>query len=356
MKNRHIKIVIVDDSAFMRRVVKNMLEKDPLIEVLATAKDGFEGVEKVFELNPDVVIMDLEMPRMTGLEAIEIIMKKAPCPIIVLSSLTTFGAEATFEALEKGAADYVPKNISDSPLDVLKVFSELIAKIKAVSMRGKAMANMRKHSVGKPQIVEMPKMDKRYASGSIGMVIVGASTGGPGALQRVIPSIPEGLKTNILVTVHMPKEFTAAFAKRIDELSQVQVKLAEDGERLENGVILIAEGGVQTGFRKKSLTDVRIRTFDAAEELKVLYRPCINITMTSATEAYNRSTLGVILTGMGHDGTEGMQKIKEMGGKTLVHDEETSVIYGMPKSVVDAKAADKVVPLNMIAGEIVNMV
>lgn len=355
MKLQNIKIVIIDDSAFMRRVVKNMLEKDPLIEVLATAKDGFEGVEKVFELIPDVVIMDLEMPRMTGLEAIEIIMEKAPCPIIVLSSLTTFGAEATFEALEMGAADYVPKNISDSPLDVLNVFSELIAKIKAVSVRGRAMANMRRHSVRGPELIEMPKETRRFASERIAMVVIGASTGGPGALQRVIPSIPKGLKTNILVAVHMPKEFTTAFAKRINELSNVDVKIAEDGEKLENGVVLIAEGGIQTGFRKRTLTDTRVRTFNSKDK-KILYRPCIDLTMASATEAYGGSTLGVILTGMGHDGTEGMKNIKTAGGKTLVQDEETSIIYGMPKSVVDEGVADKVVPLNMIAGEIVNMV
>lgn len=350
-----IKIVIVDDSAFMRRVVKNMLEKDSMIQVLATAKDGYEGVEKVFELNPDVVIMDLEMPRMSGIEAIEIIMEKAPCPIIVLSSLTTFGAEATFEALDKGAADYVPKNISDSPLDVLNVFTELIAKIKAVSLRGQAMAKMRRHAVNAPKAHIIPVGKKSFASERIALVVVGTSTGGPGALQKIIPAIPKKLSTNILVAVHMPKEFTAAFAKRMDELSEADVKLAENGEKLENGVILIAEGGHQTGFSKKSITDTRIRTFHSKDK-KVLYKPCIDVTMSSATDVYGSSTLGVILTGMGHDGTEGMRSIKANGGKTLVQDEETSVIYGMPKSIVDEGLADKVVPLNMVAGEIVNMV
>ncbi|MBI5969912.1 MAG: chemotaxis response regulator protein-glutamate methylesterase [Deltaproteobacteria bacterium] len=346
-----IKALVVDDSAFMRRVIKQMLESDPEIEVIGTARDGAEGVEKTFSLCPDIVTMDVEMPRMNGLEATSIIMEKQPLPILMVSSLTTEGAYATFDALDRGAADYISKNLVTSAIDILKIQEELIAKTKALGRKANRLAGVRPFR--KPEGV----ITVRKGFGGtqkVGFVAIGASTGGPRAIQEVLTHLPGDLATPFLVAIHMPKAFTGAFAERLHSLSKLPVKEAENGEKILSGCVYLTPGGTQTRMKKRSLTEVYVEIKNDPEDL--LYKPSVDVCMKSVAECYLGMSMGVILTGMGHDGLEGMKAIKSQGGKTIAQSEDTCTVYGMPKAVVDAGIADKVVPLDKIAAEIVNMI
>lgn len=345
-----IRVLIVDDSAFMRRVIKQMLETDPEIQAVGTARDGQEGVEMALSLNPDVITMDVEMPRMDGLEAIEIIMEQLPTPIIVVSSLTHEGAKATFNALDKGAADYISKNLTTSAFDMMKIQGDLISKVKAIARKKNRLLGIRRFK--KPEPLAVPK--KGFATQKISFVAIGASTGGPRAVQEVLSHLPGDLTTPMLVAVHMPKAFTGAFAERLNGLTELSVKEAEEGERISPGRVLLAPGGVQTRVKRKGLTDYFIEISDLPNDS--IYKPSVDISMKSVADCYPGRAMGVILTGMGHDGRDGMRMIKEKGGKTIAQNEETCTVYGMPRAVVEAGLADKVAPLDRIAGEIINMI
>ncbi|MBI5587513.1 MAG: chemotaxis response regulator protein-glutamate methylesterase [Deltaproteobacteria bacterium] len=334
----------------MRRVIRQMIETDPEIEVLGTARDGMEGVEMALTLRPDVITMDIEMPRMDGLQATETIMEKSPTPIIMVSSLTKEGAKSTFDALDKGAADYISKNLVASSFDMMKIQDELIGKIKAVARKKDRLFGLR--TFKKPEPIIAAK--KSFATQKIGFVAIGASTGGPGAIQEVLSHLPGDLDTPFLVAIHMPGAFTGAFAERLNNLCKLSVKEAENGEKIKNGVILLTPGGYQTRIKRKGLTDFYIDISD--EPRTSLYKPSVDVCMASVGECYPGRSMGVMLTGMGHDGMEGMRLIKAKGGKTLAQSEETCIVYGMPKAVVDAGLADKVIPLDKIAAEIVNMI
>lgn len=347
-----IKVLVVDDSAFMRRVIRQMLESDPEIEVVGTARDGAEGVEKAFSLSPDVVTMDVEMPRMNGLEATSLIMEKQPMPVLMVSSLTTEGAHATFDALDRGAADYISKNLVTSAIDILKIQEELIAKTKALGRKANRLAGIRPF---RTPVGVVAGVRKGFGgTQKVGFVAIGASTGGPRAIQEVLMHLPGDLTTPFLVAIHMPKAFTGAFAERLHSLSKLSVKEAENGEKINPGCVYLTPGGTQTRVKKRSLTDVYIEIKnDPADSL---YKPSVDVCMTSVAQCYLGMSMGVILTGMGHDGLEGMKAIKSQGGKTIAQSEDTCTVYGMPKAVVEAGIADKVVPLDKIAAEIVNMI
>lgn len=345
-----IRLLIVDDSALMRKIIKQMAESDPDIEVVGTARDGLEGTEMAAALTPDVITMDVEMPRMTGLEALSIIMHKTPTPVIMLSSLTAEGAKSTFDALEGGAVDYIAKNLATSSFDLMKVQVELVSKIKAVGRR-------RVRAIT-PGVLKRPEpivsVRKSFATQKIAFVAIGASTGGPRAVQEVISKLPGDMTTGLLIAIHMPKAFTGAFAERLNELSALSVKEAATGDKVLPGHVLLTPGGRQTRIRKRGLMDFCVEVSDEPKDS--LYKPCVDIAMKSVAECYPGRSLGVILTGMGHDGLEGMRMIKEKGGKTLAQNEQTCTVYGMPKAVVDAGIADKTAPLDMIAAEILNMI
>ena len=356
MKTR---VLIIDDSAFMRRVLRQMLETDPDIQVLGAARDGAEGVEMAMQLKPDVITMDLEMPRMDGLEATERIMELMPTPIIMVSSLTKEGAKSTFSALDKGAADYISKNLVTSALDLMKIQDELIGKIKALARKKGQFLSLRPqaapvHAAAAPIQAPPPLPRRGYSSLKVAFVTIGASTGGPRAVQAILSNLPSGMEVGILVSIHMPKAFTGAFAERLNELSKLDVKEAENGETIKPGQVFVCPGGLQTRVKRRNMRDFFFGIDDEPKE--ALYRPCIDLSMTSVAESYPGRSLGVILTGMGHDGREGMRLIREKGGKTLAQNEESCTVYGMPKAIIDAGLADKIVPLDLIAAEIVNMI
>ena len=354
MSNDRIRVLVVDDSAFMRRVLKEMIESDQSIEVIGTARDGDEGVEMALSLNPDVVTMDIEMPNVNGLEAIGAIMERRPTPIIVVSSLTHEGAKAAFDALDRGAIDYIGKNLLTSAIDILKIQDELVSKIKAIASRKRIS---RKHSpagapVAPPQAIQPP--GRGFATQKMAVVVIGASTGGPKAVQEVLSNLPEGLDTPFFVVIHMPKAFTKAFAERLDGICSLEVKEAENGEKVKPGYVIVSQGGMQMRVRRNGVVDFFVDVSDMPYDS--IYKPSVDISMVSVAEAFPGRSLGVILTGMGHDGRDGMRFIKEKGGKTLAQDEATSTIYGMPKAVIEAGLADKVAPIEKMAAEIVNMI
>ena len=368
---QRIRVLVVDDSAFMRKAIRNMLESDPEIHVVGTARDGMEGVEQVRALNPDLVTLDVEMPRMDGLEALRRIMQEHPVPVLMVSSLTEEGARATLEALDLGAVDYIPKNLANLSVNIVKIRDDLLRKVKTIARTRHAILR-RLHdsrpSGGRPPsggdgrvprsqpVGAEPRVPGAGIRGAqrVRVVAIGASTGGPKALQEILPALPKEFPVGILVVQHMPKAFTGPFAQRLDQMSQIRVKEAEPRDRVEPGTALIAPGGVHLKAHRVKTTEVEVVLSEQPSEM--LHKPSVDVMMHSVAEAFGGNSLGVILTGMGADGKEGVAAIKRAGGKVLAQDEASCVVYGMPKAVVDAGLADKVVSLEELPGEIVNMV
>ncbi|MBI5599140.1 MAG: chemotaxis response regulator protein-glutamate methylesterase [Deltaproteobacteria bacterium] len=351
-----IKVLVVDDSSFMRKAIKGMLEEDPGIKVVDTARDGAEAIEKIEALAPDVVTLDVEMPRMNGIEALRVIMERHPLPVLMVSSLTEEGAKATFEALDIGALDYIPKQLEDLSFNIVKIKAELIDKVKAVAGRG-----LRRRSPTTPAAAFLNKKETaarpscaRFASQRIAIVAIGASTGGPRAVQDVLCALPGDFHAGVLVVQHMPRNFTAPYAERLNGLCKLRVREAREGDVITPGEVLVAPGGTQTRLKRKGAIEVGLVMEDSPGD--AIYKPSVDISLTSVAGCFPDRAVGVILTGMGSDGREGMRAIKKAGGKVVAQDEASCVVYGMPKAVVDAGLADKVAPLDAIAGEVLNMV
>jgi len=345
-----IRVLIVDDSAFMRNALKSMISDDPEIEIAGIARDGFEAIEKVKELRPDVVTLDVEMPKMNGIEALRIIMKENPVPVIMVSSLTTEGAKVTLDALDIGAVDFIPKNLSELSIDIFKIKEILIQKIKAVGRNGlRQMAIKPVIKVRRSPLTPVCTYHNR-----VHVVAIGASTGGPKALQNIISRLPENFPVPILIAQHMPPSFTGPFAERLNQISCLRVKEAEDGEPIRNGTVYIAPGRGHMEVTKKKITETLIKIENNMSEY--LYKPSVDILMLSVAEVYSGHVLGVILTGLGNDGEKGMREIKNRGGRTIAESKESCVVYGMPKAVIESGLADRVVPLDEIPGEIINLV
>ncbi len=347
-----VKVLIVDDSAFMRNTLSSMISSDPDINVIGMARDGIEAVDKVASLKPDLVTLDVEMPRMNGIEALKQIMDKYPVPVLMVSSLTNEGAQVTLDALDLGAVDFIPKNLSDLSINIVKIKTILIDKIKKI---GKIRVRRRRAALPPSKPLVLPQKVQQYTSTRrVGIVAIGSSTGGPKALQSIISSLPKNYPVPIIIAQHMPAAFTGPFAERLNQLSEITVKEAEDGETITKGVVYIAPGGGHMGIKRRKLTESSISLIKDIG--KYIYKPSIDLLMQNAVENFSGHVLGVVLTGLGNDGEEGMKEIKNKGGKTIAESEETCVVYGMPRSVVEAGLADKIVPLNEIAGELINAV
>jgi len=340
-----IKVLVVDDSAFMRKTISGMLNSHPEIHVVGEAVDGIEAIEKIRSLSPDIVTLDIEMPRMNGLEALKIIMKEMPLPVIVVSSLTEEGAKETIAALEYGAVDFIPKNLSGNIINIVNIKNDLIEKVKLFGR--KKIQGAREADRSAPlKIQSFP-----YGS-KIKVVVIGASTGGPRALQEVLPRLPEDFPCGVLVIQHMLPIFTASFAERMNELSRIEVREAKDGDQIKPGLALVAPGGYHLKVRRWPGDEGYVKL---SKEPAMLHMPSVDIAMESVAQAYSEHALGVIMTGMGQDGKEGIKAIKGAKGVTIAQDEETSVIFGMPKAAIESGCVDKVVPLERIADEIIKM-
>ena len=351
MSGKKTRILIVDDSSFMRMAIRGILVKDPSIEVVGTACDGVEGVEKAIALKPDLITMDVEMPRMDGISALKQIMAKAPTRVIMVSTLTNEGARATFEALDAGAMDYIPKNITDSSEAQSLFRDELLKKVRE-STRSGFFRTAPSSAVIKPVAAQVRAVSKsKIHSKKIGYVGIGASTGGPVALQEVISRIPMNFPYGIVVAIHMPKAFTGPYAERLNSKCSITVKEAVDGEQIKPGTILVAPGGMHTQI-VRSGSGLSVKVLPTSSYPQYVYIPSVDLMISSMADACAGSMLGVVLTGMGNDGFKGMQQLKQKGGVTIVQDEATSTIYGMPKACVDGGVADEVLPLGQIGYEI----
>ena len=331
-----IRVLVVDDSAFVRKAVKRMLGAAGDIEVVGLAADGEEGLEKARELQPDVVTLDVKMPRLGGLETLERLMAERPVPVLLMSTLTQEGAEVTLRGLELGAMDFVDKS-SVQPMNMLSLAEELIAKIRAL---GGARVRARPMPLPAGETRDAPRAE---------CVVVAASTGGPTALQSVMAGLPAGFPAAVLVVQHIPRGFTKSLAERLDARSAIPVREARDGEVVTPGTVLVAPAGIHTKLaRRQGAVSIVLDE----EPRGALHRPSADVLMASAAEVYGPLSVGVVLTGMGADGTEGLRAIRERGGLTLAESEETCVIYGMPKAAIDAGVVHRAIPLERVAGEI----
>ena len=348
---RKLRVLVVDDSSFMRMVIRSVLEKDPAIEVVGVAMDGVEGVEKAQALKPDLITMDIEMPRLDGISALKQIMAKAPTRVLMVSTLTCEGAKATFDALDAGAIDYIPKNVTDS-IDAQKAFKEeLLRKVKGAgaSILGRPIASPAPPS--RIVVPPRPVVAPRPAGQRFQYVGIGASTGGPVAVQEVLGRIPGNFPHGIVVAIHMPKAFTGPYAERLNTKCSLQVKEAKAGDIIQPGVVLVTPGGMHTALARQG-NSVVVRTITTVECPQYIYVPSVDHMLTTFADACNGSLLGVILTGMGADGFKGMKHLKTKGGGTIVQDEATSTIYGMPRACIEGGVADTILPLTQIGPEI----
>jgi len=336
-----ITVLIVDDSAIARRALKDALETDPHIEVVGTAPDPFIARDKILELKPNVVTLDVEMPRMDGVTFLHKLMKYYPIPVVMVSSLTQKGAETTVAALEAGAVEIVAKPVLEKH-NFQPVIGELIDKVKAA-----AKAKM------KPPLPPGELSKKRRPLTSMvattnKLVAIGASTGGTEALKDILMRMPLN-SPGILVVQHMPEMFTSAFARRLDDLCEIDVKEAADGDSVLNGRCLIAPGNHHMVLRRSGARYL-VEVKDGPTVNR--HRPSVEVLFNSVARAAGANAVGVILTGMGNDGAAGLLSMKNEGAKTIAQDEESCVVFGMPKEAIKLGAVDRTLPLDEIAGAI----
>ena len=344
-----IRILIVDDSAFMRKLLSDLFTGEKDFVVVDTARNGKEAVEKTKLLQPDLVTLDVEMPIMDGLEALRLIMQETPTPVMMVSSLTKAGADATMRALDLGAVDFIAK--TNGPISSIQdIRQEILAKA-----REAVRVNVR--HLARPQAAPIaPRSVLPFGGGVQGtdkIIAIGTSTGGPRALQEIITRLPKNLPCGVLIVQHMPPGFTRSLAERLNSLSDVQVKEAEPNEPIRPGWVYRARGAHHRGEERSGGQKILRLTQDP---LIGGHRPAVDPMFDSVAQTYGKQTVAVLLTGMGHDGAQGMKKIKENHGFTIAEDQSTSVVFGMPKSAIELGVVDRVVPLQAVAAEIIKAV
>ncbi|BDU49642.1 protein-glutamate methylesterase/protein-glutamine glutaminase [Haliovirga abyssi] len=357
-----IRVIVADDSALMRRTLKKIIEMDSRLVVIETARDGEDAVNKVKELKPDVVTMDINMPKMDGLTALQIIIEEDICPIVVVSSLSQRGALTTYEALELGAFACVGKpggTVSTNMADVQKELCDVLYEAALIGHNGeklKRLSNKMKtiKKIRKEEEVLLNEIEVKVKKGGIlKAVALGISTGGPKNIYDVLPLLPKNLNAAIFVVQHMPPNFTESYAKRLNKYCDMEVVEAKNGMLVERGVIYIGKGGYHIRTRKNFNNDLVIRL---SRVPKHMFMPSVGIMMESILDSFGENTLGVLMTGMGDDGANGMVKIKQAGGYTIAEAEETCIVFGMPQEAIKRGGADIVLPSYKIAKEIINKV
>ena len=340
-ENKKVRVLVVDDSALMRKLIPQMIETSPSIEVVGTAMDGNFALKKIEELKPDVVTLDLQMPGMNGIDTLKEIMRRRPLPVIVVSSHSTEGASVTFKALGLGAFDFVTKP-QDATMHMEEAASELIAKIQAAA----------DCKVVRPgRTLGMPaRPDKTFAGKSAPkptkVVAIGISTGGPQALEYLLAQLPPDFPGAIVIVQHMPEGFTDMFARRLDEVCSLRVKEAQSGDMLQAGRVLVCPGSRHIRVKRLAMGDVAV----LSDEARVNgHKPSVEVLFRSVAEEYGKQSIAVLMTGMGDDGAEGLGAVKKAGGMTIAQSEESCVVFGMPKAAIERGYATRVVALDGMA-------
>jgi two-component system chemotaxis response regulator CheB len=354
-----IRALIVDDAVVMRKLITESLSRDPDIEVVGTAANGRIGIQKIPQVNPDIITLDVEMPDMNGLEMLREVRKLYPkLPIIMFSTLTRRGAEATLDAIAAGATDYVtkPANVGSVGESIARLQEELIPKIKAhckTQLPIRTATNRPSTPAAKPAATSSSagrEQPRRMAVAPVEVVCIGTSTGGPNALADVLTTLPAEFPVPIVIVQHMPPLFTSLLAERLGKRSRLIFHEGAEGEAIRPGHVYIAPGGRHMTVRRVG-TRVLLALNDDPPENSC--RPAVDVLFRSVAALYGPGTLGVVLTGMGQDGAHGCEHIRERQGQVIVQDKPTSIVWGMPGAVVDAGVADRVVPLGQIATELV---
>jgi two-component system, chemotaxis family, protein-glutamate methylesterase/glutaminase len=335
-----VRVLVVDDSAYVRKVVKQMLSRSPFLEVVGAARDGKEALELVEKLQPDVVTLDLIMPRMDGVTFLREQMVRRPLPVVVVS-ITSEDGELMLQALEAGAMDMVQKPTALATEKVFEMGDELIAKVKAAA--GARPTSLAPQSL--PNVIPPPMPQRR--TGAVDVVVIGVSTGGPQALKFLIPQLPANLGVPVAMVLHMPLGYTALYARSLNEISQLEVAEAHEGDLLRPGIALLAPAGRHLSFHRAA--DGAVSAHLDLRPIDTLHRPAVDVLFHSAAEVFGGRVLGVVLSGMGSDGTQGAAWIKAQGGLIFTEAEETCVVYGMPRSVAEAGLSDRSVPLTALA-------
>ncbi|CDO02214.1 Chemotaxis response regulator protein-glutamate methylesterase [Oceanobacillus picturae] len=347
---KSIRVLVIDDSAFMRKVIKDMLESDRRIQVIATARNGEDGIRKIKKLSPDVVTLDIHMPVMDGITALQYIMGECPVPVVMLSSATAEGADKTLQAISNGAVDFITKPSGSLSIENGQITKEIISKVIAAS--GVSIAE--KPEETKIQSTDIPVQNRKQTY-SRTIVTIGTSTGGPRALQQVIPCLPADFSAPILIVQHMPPGFTKSLAERLNSMSAVHVKEAVHGEVLEDGTAYIAPGNYHMHVKKRGIAMV----VELSQKEPVNgHRPSVDVLFESAGDLDQTNKIAVILTGMGSDGSNGIKRMKTIDPSTITiaESEKTAVIYGMPKSAVKTNCVNHIVALNQVADTLENLV
>lgn len=343
MSNK-IRVLVVDDSALMRKMMTGLLERDPQIEVVGVAPDPFFARDKIKALNPDVLTLDVEMPRMDGLTFLEKLMRGHPMPVVMVSSLTETGCETTLRALELGAVDFITKPQVDLREHLDEIADEIITKVRAASL-----ARVVRREGREPTVTGSSAAIRSIPHGAMirttdRVIAIGASTGGTEALKDVLTMLPADAP-GIVIVQHMPEKFTKSFAERCDQLCTVRVKEAADGDRVLPGHVLIAPGNYHMALRRNG-AQYFVNVFSAPPVNR--HRPSVDVLFDSAAECAGKNAVGVIMTGMGADGAKGLLRMKQAGARTIAQDEASCVVFGMPKEAITLGAADHVLSLRLI--------
>lgn len=353
---KKIRVLIADDSALMRQMLKKILESDPEIQVIDIARNGEDAVIKARHLRPDVVTMDVNMPKMDGLTALQYIIEEKIAPVIVVSSLTQHGSITAFEALELGAFDYVPKPGGTVSSNIETVAMEIIRKVKAAYYASRRSIVLDRLAQ-KPKALKVTETQKlktipKAKEVDFHAVAIGISTGGPKTIYDVLPQLPKDINAAIFLVQHMPPNFTKSYADRLNEYCELKVIEAEEGMEVEPGVVYVGKGGYHLKLRKGSdVPKIWLSKFP-----NHLFMPSVDIMMESVLEFFGEKTVGVLMTGMGDDGANAMVKIKQAGGYCIAESEETAIVFGMPAEAIKKNAVHKVLPSYEIAKEIINIV
>ncbi len=346
MMEKKIRVLVVDDSAMIRNILADGLQRDPTIEVVGKAADPYMARDKIVELKPDVITLDVEMPRMDGLEFLKKLMAQYPLPVVMVSALTERGKRITLEALEAGAVDFVTKPKADVARGLDEMMIELRTKVKLA-----ASANVSHFKVARSETLRTLSVPKALAETTDKIIVIGASAGGTEAIKEVITRLPS-VSPGVVIVQHMPEGFTKLFAERLNNLSQVFVKEAADGDRVMPGVVLVAPGSYQMSvIRSGGFYRVKCEKGE-----KVCgHCPSVEVLMRSAAACAGANAVGVMLTGMGSDGAGGMKAMRDAGARTIAQSEESCVVFGMPKSAINAGGVEFVVSLNDIPGKILSL-